>query len=59
VLILSPDRKQYAKQPVDVDEVTLKAIADKTGAKYYRADSSDTLKKIYEDIDRLEKQTSR
>jgi len=48
-------QKQYAKQQVDVDEVTLKAIAEKTGAKYYRADSSDTLKKIYEDIDRLEK----
>jgi Ca-activated chloride channel family protein len=26
-----------------------------TGAKYYRADSSDTLNKIYADIDRLEK----
>ncbi len=26
-----------------------------TGAKYYRADSSDTLKKIYDDIDQLEK----
>jgi Ca-activated chloride channel family protein len=26
-----------------------------TSAKYYRADSSDTLNKIYDDIDRLEK----
>jgi Ca-activated chloride channel homolog len=48
-------RKIYQKVPVDVDEDTLKAIADKTGAKYYRADSTETLKKIYDDIDRLEK----
>ena len=41
--------------PVDVDEDTLKAIAKMTSAKYYRADSSDTLNKIYDDIDRLEK----
>ncbi len=31
------------------------AIAKKTGGKYYRADSSETLNKIYADIDRLEK----
>ncbi len=48
-------RKIYAEQPVDVDEDTLKAIAKMTSAKYYRADSSDTLNKIYDDIDRLEK----
>jgi Ca-activated chloride channel homolog len=48
-------QKMYAKQPVDVDEDTLKAIANMTSAKYYRADSSDTLNKIYDDINRLEK----
>ncbi len=47
-----PHREQI---PVDVDEDTLKAIANMTSAKYYRADSSDTLNKIYDDIDRLEK----
>jgi Ca-activated chloride channel family protein len=41
--------------PVDVDEDTLKAISKMTSAKYYRADSSDTLNKIYDDINRLEK----
>jgi Ca-activated chloride channel family protein len=41
--------------PVDIDEDALKAIAKKTSAKYYRADSTDTLEKIYTDIDRLEK----
>jgi len=48
-------QKIYQKQPVDVDEDTLKTIAKMTSAKYYRADSSDTLNKIYDDIDRLEK----
>jgi Ca-activated chloride channel family protein len=48
-------RKQYVQQPVDIDEETLRQIASKTGAKYYRADKSDTLRAIYADIDRLEK----
>jgi Ca-activated chloride channel family protein len=48
-------RKIYQRQPVDVDEDTLKNIAAMTSAKYYRADSSETLNKIYDDIDRLEK----
>jgi Ca-activated chloride channel homolog len=48
-------RKQYQKIAVDVDEDTLGKIAEMTGGKYYRADTSDTLKKIYADIDRLEK----
>jgi Ca-activated chloride channel family protein len=48
-------QKMYQRQPVDVDEDTLRKIADMTSGKYYRADSSDTLNKIYDDIDRLEK----
>jgi Ca-activated chloride channel family protein len=48
-------RKYPVKIPVDVDEETLSKIANMTKAKYYRADTSDTLKKIYADIDRLEK----
>ena len=39
----------------DVDEETLQKIADKTGGKYYRADSADTMRRIYEEIDSLEK----
>ena len=41
--------------PVDIDEDTLKAIAEKTNGKYYRADSTDTLRKIYDEIDEFEK----
>jgi|YelNatPaOPRAMG01_1025707.scaffolds.fasta_scaffold05031_5 Ca-activated chloride channel family protein len=48
-------RKEYRQIPVDIDEDTLKAIAAKTGGQYYRADSTDTLQRIYNEIDRLEK----
>ncbi len=48
-------RRGYVQVPVDIDEPTLKEIAVKTGAEYYRADSTDTLRKIYERIDTLEK----
>jgi len=48
-------RKQYNSQPVDIDEETLKQIASKTGGRYYRADKTETLRSIYDEIDRLEK----
>jgi Ca-activated chloride channel family protein len=39
---------------VDVDEKTLQAVADGTGGKFYRATDTDSLQKIYEQINRLE-----
>lgn len=48
-------RKVYRSMAVDIDEETLKAIAQKTKGKYYRADSTETLREIYEEIDKLEK----
>lgn len=48
-------RKMYQQVPVDIDEKTLKEIAAKTGGKYYRADNTDTLRRIYDEIDQLEK----
>jgi Ca-activated chloride channel family protein len=47
--------KRYQYMDVDVDEETLTKIAQKTNGRYYRADSADTLRKIYAEIDRLEK----
>lgn len=47
--------KRYIRQKVDVDEVTLKRIADITGGKYFRATDYESLKRIYEEIDSLEK----
>jgi len=49
-------RKRYSPpQPVDIDEETLKQISNRTGGRYYRADKSETLRSIYDEIDRLEK----
>lgn len=48
-------QKTYRMQPVDIDEPTLKAIADKTGGRYYRADNAERFREIYEEIDQLEK----
>jgi Ca-activated chloride channel homolog len=48
-------RKQYQWMDVDVDEDTLTKIAEKTGGKYYRADSADIFHRIFAEIDQLEK----
>jgi len=48
-------QKHYQWMDVDVDEDTLSKIAEKTGGKYYRADSADIFRRIYAEIDRLEK----
>ncbi len=46
---------QYQNVPVDLDEVTLKAISSETGGKYLRATRTSELKNIYAEIDKLEK----
>jgi Ca-activated chloride channel family protein len=48
-------RRIYDPVRVDIDEETLTEIAKKTGGKYYRADRTETLQQIYDDIDSLEK----
>jgi Ca-activated chloride channel family protein len=40
---------------VDVDEKTLQAVAEETGGKFYRATDTDSLQKIYEQINRFER----
>ncbi|HTV95173.1 MAG TPA: VWA domain-containing protein [Steroidobacteraceae bacterium] len=40
---------------VDVDEKTLQAIAEETGGRFYRATDTDSLQKIYEQINGYEK----
>jgi Ca-activated chloride channel homolog len=52
---LAVDRFGRRVAPDVIDEKTLTAMADKTGGKYYRADSADTLRKIYDEIDKLER----
>ena len=48
-------QKDYQQVPVDIDEETLTKVAERTGGKYYRADNSESFRKIYAEIDRLEK----
>ena len=45
----------YRPMAVDIDEDTLKRVAEKTGARYFRATDTQSLKSIYEEIDRAEK----
>jgi len=45
----------YQPIEVDIDEDTLIKIADMTGAKYFRATDTESLRKIYKEIDNLEK----
>lgn len=40
---------------VEIDEEMLRTIADKTGGEYFRATDKDSLKRIYEQIDSMEK----
>jgi Ca-activated chloride channel homolog len=50
-------RKVYQNIPIEIDEDVLKKIASITGGKYYLASDSETLRKIYDDINKLEKST--
>jgi Ca-activated chloride channel family protein len=46
---------RYFQQKVDIDEETLTEMAKRTGGKYFRADNTDTLRKIYGEIDKFER----
>jgi Ca-activated chloride channel family protein len=46
---------QYQNIPVDIDEPTLKQIADITGGSYFRASDNKKLTSIYKEIDKMEK----
>lgn len=47
-------RTRRVNPSADLDEVTLKAIADKTGGQYFRARDPQELNAIYSELDRLE-----
>lgn len=57
VPVLDPfsNRRILQMMPVNIDEETLTQIAEKTGGKYFRATSSESLEEIYKEIDTLEK----
>jgi Ca-activated chloride channel family protein len=47
--------QRYIYQEADIDEDTLKSIADQTKGQYFRAQDLEELNKIYTTIDQLEK----
>jgi len=48
-------RTVYRNIPIEIDEESLRKIADTTGGKYYLASDSEKLRRIYDEINRLEK----
>jgi Ca-activated chloride channel homolog len=46
--------ERYIYQQVNIDEDTLRAIADKTGGLYFRAENLEGLQQIYDTIDAME-----
>ena len=50
-------RRRDRMLPVDIDEEVLQKVSDKTGGRYFRADNSETLRRIFAEIDQLEKST--
>lgn len=49
--------KVYRPMQVDIDEDTLKQIAQKTGGTYFRATDTASLQQVYGEIDKMERTT--
>lgn len=49
--------EQLVKAKVDVDEASLKKVAEETGGRFYRATDASSLAEVYGEIDQLEKTT--
>lgn len=47
--------ERYVYRQVSIDEDTLTRIAEETGGLYFRADNTESLEKIYDRIDKMEK----
>lgn len=50
-------QQRLVKTQVDVDEDTLRALADKTGGRFFRATDTEGLTRVYAEIDEMEKTT--
>ncbi len=46
---------RYEMRPVEIDEALLTEISESTGGRYYRATNSESLRRVTEEIDRLER----
>ena len=47
--------KRFVPVKVEIDEETLKKVADATGGRYFRATSEEKLEEIYAEIGEMEK----
>jgi len=47
--------RRYVQVKVDLDEATLRKVAELTSGRYFRATSAEALKRIYDEISNLEK----
>lgn len=50
-------RKRLVRAKVDIDETTLKKVAELTGARYFRATDTSSLERIYKEINAMETTT--
>lgn len=50
-------RKRLVRVKVDIDETTLKKVAENTGALYFRATDTSSLQKVYDAINKMETTT--
>lgn len=53
--VQTPTGTRFQNMQVEIDEDVLQQIAGMTGGKYFRATDNESLKRIYEEIDTLEK----
>jgi Ca-activated chloride channel family protein len=53
--VITPFGVRYENMPVEIDEITLKKIAEIANGKYFRATDEKSLKAIYREIENLEK----
>jgi len=53
--VMTPYGMRKIKVPVEIDEELLTKISDMTGGKYFRATDNNSLEKVYQEIDKLEK----
>lgn len=55
VAMLPDGTYQYSMEDVEIDEALLQKIANETGGQYFRATDNESMKKIYKEIDKMEK----
>ncbi len=53
--VQTPFGIRLQNMPVDIDEKTLTEIASMTGGQYYRAEDTNGLRQVYDEIDAMEK----